>query len=254
MNVSASWYSFFVYHLKAPIMRLILVALPLVFLMANEGYSQAGKSTAEKTNQAEAQSTLSKEPTNPAAAIKMLKGWQKKMMQSKDLSLHWKQVQFKALRGRYIRSHGQGFFRQPKQFFWDMKSQNLAWVFDGQYLYHLDRSNNKGVKYGRQGSQSKEIMGFMAMITRFDKITEEYVVSSVKNDDKLLSFSLIPKLKGDLNQVKVEYLKEKAIISKLHMNFVGGNYTTISFSQQSRAPLDSQVFALPKSVTIQQFP
>lgn len=192
--------------------------------------------------------------TGQAKGLKMLKEWQQKMVAGSDLSLRWQQVQFKALRGRYIRSNGQGFFSQPHRFVWDLQSSNQAWIYNGIRLYHLDRKTKKVIEYPATGIQNQEIRRFVGLITRFDRLTDKYAIKSFGESQSHLTFALTPKDSGDLTQVDVQYLKTKQSISQLKMIFSSGNTTTLTFSSQVRKKLPSATFALPSGVTIQGMP
>ena len=183
-----------------------------------------------------------------------MKGWQKKMIDGADLSLNWEQIQYKALRDRYVKSQGKGIFSHPQKFVWDLKSSSQAWIYDGTHLYHLDRRANKAYVYPSHGSQSRQINRFVGLITRFDRLTDEYHLKSFREDSSHLFFELIPKQLGDLKKVKVAYLKSKTSISQIRMNFVSGNYTQVNFSAQRRSQLPRDAFGLPKTAQIQKTP
>ena len=186
--------------------------------------------------------------------LKVLRSLQAKMVGGRDLSVRWEQIQYKALRDRYIKSQGTGQFSYPQRFVWDLESISQAWLSDGKVLYHLDRRANKALAYSTKGAQNQEINRFIGLITRFDRLTEEYYLRSFREDETKLFFELEPKQSGDLRKVKVAYLKAKAAISLIQMNFASGNYTKLSFSHQHRKPLAAGVFRLPKQVKIQQVP
>lgn len=195
--------------------------------------------------------------SSPPAAdgLKVLQSWQQQMMAGGgDLSLRWEQVQYKALRDRYIKSQGKGQFSYPQRFVWDLESRAQAWISDGKSLYHLDRRTKTAVAYPAKGPQYQEVQRFVGLITRFDRLTHEYRVDSFRQDATQLWFDLIPKQPGDLTKVKVVYHKGKAAIAKIQMNFSSGNYTTLNFSQQQRQSLAAAVFKLPKQVKIQHMP
>ena len=186
--------------------------------------------------------------------LKVLRSLQAKMVGGRDLSVRWEQIQYKALRDRYIKSQGTGQFSYPQRFVWDLESISQAWLSDGKVLYHLDRRANKALAYSTQGVQNQEIKRFIGLITRFDRLTDEYHLRSFREDETKLFFELEPKQSGDLRKVKVAYLKAKAAISLIQMNFASGNYTKLSFSHQHRQPLAAGIFRLPKQVKIQQVP
>ena len=195
------------------------------------------------------------EPTPAADGLKVLQSWQQQMMAGgRDLSLQWEQVQYKALRDRYIKSQGKGQFSYPQRFVWDLESRGQAWIGDGKTLYHLDRRTKTALVYPAKGTQYQEVQRFVGLITRFDRLTHEYRVESFRQDATQLWFDLIPKQLGDLIKVKVVYNKGQAAIAKIQMNFSSGNYTTLNFSQQRRQPLAAAVFKLPKQVKIRHMP
>ena len=187
----------------------------------------------------------------PAAKrSEVLKSWQRKMATSGDLTLSWEQSQYKALRKRWQRSFGKGFFQAPQRFRWDMNSLKQSWIFDGKRLIHVDHNKKEGLSYPISGSKGKEFLRFIALITHFEDLRREYRIQNLAESKELLKLSLKPYQDHELSKVQVTYLKNKALIQSIRMDFVSGNHTTLTFSGQKRSPLSPPTFSLPAHISL----
>ncbi|MCY4444799.1 MAG: outer membrane lipoprotein carrier protein LolA [Proteobacteria bacterium] len=229
-----------------------LSRLPLILLICSSIIC-APSSFAQTQKQA-----LQKTPSSPKSEDQdkrqRLKKWQEKMSSQGDLSVHWTQVQYKALRKRSTTTQGKGYFSKPHYFLWDMTSKNQAWLFTGNQLIHMDRNTQKAMKYRATAGQGREFLRFIALITQFDDLTREYHIAQVSEDPTHLKLTLRPKLAGELTEVRVNYLKKDAVIERIRMDFSGGNHTTLTFSQHRRSAIKTSFFTTPKDLKHIQVP
>lgn len=190
----------------------------------------------------------------PEKRVALLRSWQRKMASSGDLELHWQQSQYKALRKRWHKSSGKGYFQAPHRFRWDMHSLKQSWIFDGQRLIHIDEQKKQGLPYAISGAQGKEFLRFISLITQFEDLQKEYRIEKLTESSELLKLTLKPYQNHELSRVQVNYFKKQAVIRDIRMNFVSGNHTTLSFSAHERRTLPKTTFTLPVGIALQKPP
>ena len=177
--------------------------------------------------------------------------YQKQLSHDNDLTLFWQQKQYKSLRKRFTTTSGKGFFKRPNQFVWQMQTINQSWVYNGSILYHIEHTDKQAIKYNLSQDRGIDFKRFINLITKFSELSKEYNIQSSQKTDNILSLHLVPKTSADLQLVKVKYDIAKKNIDEIRMNFYGGNYTLINFSNHTKKPLSSSIFTVPKGYNVQ---
>ena len=106
--------------------------------------------------------------------------------------------------------------------------------------------------YGNSAQKGRELRNIISLVTRFDTLKKNYEVKSSRLENKKLNLQLVPRKRtGDLDRVSVEFDVENLHISRLRLNFGGGNYSEFRFFNLDTKSFSDSKFRLPKGTKIE---
>lgn len=177
---------------------------------------------------------------------------QTKMKSRKYTKLNFEQTRYKALRNKKEKSTGSAYFKLPDRFLWKLDNSSQQWIFDGVRLIHWNKANAFAVMYGNSAQKGRELRNIISLVTRFDTLKKNYEVKSSQLENKKLNLQLVPRKRtGDLDRVSVEFDVENLHISRLRLNFGGGNYSEFRFFNLDTKSFSDSKFRLPKGTKIE---
>lgn len=183
---------------------------------------------------------------------------QNRMEKLQHLTVKFEQLVYTPLRKKTIPYSGKAQFSRPARFKWQQQTPlKKEVIYNGKDLYMYMPDQKVAQKFSALGAQAKEIEKLAGMVLSINSLLELYKLQDSKYDTvkKVAYLTLTPKVKSEIEGVKIEVNTLKDYVKMVQLTYKDGKVITYKFSQPKRLEIDQSTYTFqkPKGVKLEVF-
>lgn len=200
-----------------------------------------------------------------ALTLKEVSTYQESMLDSKAMSVHFKEELYRQARGVTLHKEGYAYFIKPDKFRWEVaplkKKKNVetskeAWIFDGTDLFQHSTKEKYATRYSAKLGKNKQLRELVDIITNFKALLSRYSFEGATQEEDLVHVKLKPKTESEIAALEIKLQstedkkKIKTFMKELTLHFADKNRTKFVFEPMQEETVDKTKLLIPKGVKI----